>query len=557
MKAAKFYIESSLFPKTEVEPVFDGLFEFVKDGKAAYYRFKMKSNLKFGVKVDYTLIKQLESVECEEAAFTIERLCGGVFSEYWKGFIQAFDFSTVDEDFCYIEVKPEVDDGYKCFLDYIKEKVGIFSAAPVVSSVAIGGTYEEQTCYRTQAAADCVTFTTWYNTPYSACLAVAADWCLVENRVYLDGVLANLPDCVTPPYDLTQETDWHREVIDWPCNGGVGGTPVAPSYGSGWTLIQDDCATLGTAKWWRCPASTSILSDHSNGRLLNDVLEFMVAGSSCPLTVKSDFFNINPLGDAPSNIAYTYALANLHYLTIHQKSDVKRPSATNQAGTAAWVVKPKDLFDDLEKIFNIRYIIEDGVLILEHVSFFTSGLGLDLTGEPIKRKYGYTGGENIKEENFYWSDRKASAAFLAEPITYDCGENEKEQPCNLISTDLRFIENPINEDKIDDAGFVLIANYEVNGSYVTINENEPLQWSMLHENLHKHARLFKSGLLNNVQQNFLSWIPYKKQEPFKTSLCCSDSFNPSDLVQTSLGNGTVSTATLNIFTGRIELELLY
>lgn len=558
MKAAKFYIESSLFAKTEVTPAFDGLFEYVKDSKQVYYRFNVKSNIKFNNKADYDLLKQLESVECEDAIFTIERLCSGTFSEYWKGFIKAFNFSNVNDDRCFIEVKPETDDDYNCFVKGLKNSHNVFSASPVIEVTPIGGTYEEQTCDRFAQQADCTTFTTWYNTPYDGCLANPAEWCLKENRVYLDGVLANLPDCTNPPYDITQETDWHREVIDWPCNGGVGGTPIAPTYGSGWTMIIDECATLGTAKWWRCPGSVSILNTYSYGRTLEGVLNQILSSMNCGLTLKSDFFGINPLGDAPTNAAYTYALTNYQNITVHQKSDIKRPNATNSSGSAAWNLKGKDWFDDLEKIFNTRYVIENGVLILEHVSFFTTAVGLDLTSEPMKKEYTYQGSENIKEENFYWADRKASNAFLASPIIYDCGENEKEVSCTLISTDLRFIENPINEDQVDDEGFVLIANEDVNGTLVIIDDNSPLQWDNLHENLHKHARLFKSGILNSVQQNFVTWLPYKKQEPFKITVCCTDpEFNPNELIQTWLGEGEVSTATYDIFTGRLELELFY
>lgn len=553
MDRIKIYIESSLIALTEVNPVVSGEFEFTKEKDRIYYKHEAKDAFKFDKKADWLLLQPQIADECGEVTVTVEKLCKGSYSVYWKGVFSIFD-ATINYDRCFIEVKPEAMDDYKCFEDGIKEDQNTFSSGGNVTVTGVFGTIQEQTCVSLELDADCQEYYGRLNTPDDSCLADPSEWCLKENLVILNGESGNY-NCIGPSNTIEQETTWWREVVTGiPCNGG---TPEPPDFGTGWQLLTDNCSVDGTADWWRCPTDGQVLGDYTRGRNLNSFIDEVISNLGCGLTVKSDFFNINPLGDAPTNGAYTYAANNLHNLTVHQQSDIKRKNAINGSSSEAWELKGKDFFEDLQKIFNVWHIIENGVLILEHYSFFTTNLGWDLSNVATPRKIDYSGNENVRTEKFYWKEENSTFAFKSKTIIYDCGEEEKEVRCKLFNTDIGYIENEANADSINDEGFVLIANAQYNGGLVIIDNNSPLKWDNLQTNLHPYARLYKSGKINNLQQDFISWLPYIKQEKFKVNYCCDDVFSPQDLITTSLGNGVVDSATHNVLTDRLEIELSY
>jgi len=557
MDKIKFYIESSLIPLTEVRPVTGGDFEFKKESNLLYYRHEAKDKLKFSHPDDWALLQPQIEDECGEVSVYIDRLCQGEYVRYWEGVFTIFD-STIHYGQCWLEVKPDPADDYTCFEKALKSEVNIFTSGGEVTVTAVGGTYETQTCSNLSLTTGCTIFNQAISTPLNDCLTEPSEWCLKENIVLLDGQQVGV--CDKEPDEgatVEQTTRWHREVATVDC---VGGVPTAPLWGSGWNLLEDDCGGSNTSTWWRCPpiSNGTLLGDYTRGRTLEGVLNTLLSQMGCGLSVKSDFFDINALGDAPVNVAYDYAAQYLHHLTLHQKSDIKRPDATQGSTSQAWDLKPKDFFEDLQKIFNVWYIIVDDVLILEHYSFFTSVLGWDLTGESMVLKLDYSGNENVRSEEYFWNEENSNYSFRSKPILYDCGDEDKEVRCSLFSTDISYTQNPDNEDKVSDEGFMLIANALHDGDLILIDNNDPLRWQMLQPALHQHGRLYKSGSINGAPAaDFLSWKPYKKQEKFKTDYCCGQTFDPQNLITTSLGNAVVGSATHNIFSNRLEIEPLY
>ena len=63
--------------------------------------------------------------------------------------------------------------------------------------------------------------------------------------------------------------------------------------------------------------------------------------------------------------------------------------------------------------------------------------------------------------------------------------------------------------------------------------------------------------LNDVEQDFLTWVPYKSQASFAITLCCGEQFDPSETIATYFGTGYVKKATENIYTKSLKLELNY
>jgi len=553
MDKIRVYIESSLIPRTQVRPLLSGSFGYERESGKIYYRHTSKDAFKFTDKADYDALLNQRENECETVLLTLERRCNGQYVEYWKGTFSVFT-SVFNYTKCWVETKPKPDDGYQCLEDALKEDYNVFAAGPVTSVSAVSestGNYETETCVR--FTSDETEFSTWDDN--YACPAVdPTEWCVRSDETTGTPSFDQNDNPVT---EYEQTTVWHREVATTDC---VDGTPVEPPYSGGWMLLEDNCGVDSTATWWRCPGSVGgeLAGPYDRGRLFSDVVQDVVASFGCGLTVKSDFFGINPAGDAPDNGAYQYAAANLRSMTMHQKSDIKRRNDTNGSTFEAWEFKGEDFFNDLLRWFNVFYDIEDGVLILEHYSFFTSAIGLDLSGEAMEKQVDYSGNENVRTQKYYFADEASSPAFMPVKITYDCGEEEKDEPLRLFSADLLYIQNPTYSENIADEGFVLIANDLYEGDLVIKNNNEPLAWRTILPALHQWGRLYKSGSIGGATSTpFESWLPYIKQQPFKTDLCCGQDFNPQDLITTDLGNGAVTDATHNLFTGRLEIELSY
>lgn len=525
MSRFKCYISSDNITYREASPVWAGAFSHKKERDAVFYTQELKDELLFKGD-DYAALILLEQSPCEVVDVEIWRQCEGEYSLYWTGNFTWFDVK-VNKDYCTVRVTPSPKTGYECLQGEWEIERNIFSAGSVVTVHPVFGEYQYDCCQSTVP------------TPTGPEDCHGPDWCFHTYDV--EG---------TGPY--TQTTCWHRVVADGSCSGG---TPVAPIVGTGWTLLQNNCPG-SNPKYWRCPISSDyVISPMNTGRLFKDVLEYLIDQTNCGLTVKSDFFDINPDGSNPSNIAYTFAATYLKYLTIHQKSDVKRPNASNPALATVYGMKLKELLDDLRLMFNVYFRIEENetVFRLEHHSYFTTGSGMDLTNKPMKLEYSSDKGNLVKEEVYKFMDE-----ILAQgKIIYTCGAGSKDHRVKMFSNTVVIIQNQSNQEAISDMGWVLCANDYIDGEYYLINENQPLYWVNLHLNLFRHNRLFPYGILGGQSMQFLSWNRIRKQEPFTIDLCCDDNFDPNLLVTTQLSEGEVEEAEYNLIKDTLKLTLKY
>jgi hypothetical protein len=356
----------------------------------------------------------------------------------------------------------------------------------------------------------------------------------------------------------SQYTEWtfySRLRATTTCAGGV---PVPPDTSGSWTLLADLCSVNNRAVWWRCPSSGSnpllVIASMKHGRDFNSCLQAIFSD----YTVVSDFFNINPDATAPSNSAYTYAAANFQKMTLHQKSDVKRTYASDPAQESTWNINPKELLEDLQIIFNIRWEITGSTLRIEHVTFWTATNGLDLSGEKYKSITEADETDRVISEQFFWMDDPVSDFFKGDDITYLCGTENVNYKCRLITTDVAEIQHNANTDSISDEGFVICATTEESPTLRTlIAENRPLSFTLLHENLHRDDRFFKDGTLNGQSVQFNSYKKVREQPPFSFVYCCDTSFDPTNNVNTDLGWGEVKTVEYNIAADYKKITLKY
>jgi len=264
-------------------------------------------------------------------------------------------------------------------------------------------------------------------------------------------------------------------------------------------------------------------------------------------------------------------------LIIFQKSDVKRPNSTSNASIG--LLTFDKLNKDICNMFQLKWDIDEkGDFIIEHVSYFRKGIGLNLVGRRDerlrsgKRKYSYDIDNMPRREVFQFADEKYQYGdFKGVPIVYSnscVGQGDKEDKdwiVENIMTDVTLaLNNPASDSQvISDDGFVLVACNDKNeiitegtimgGNYL----NNYLSWAHLHKNFWRHERVFYAFSMNNVPTSAITVIPTKKQVTLDVSLCCGEDFDPENLVATELGEGSVAEASFDLYKENLTLTLLY
>lgn len=530
MSRTRVKISSTSITEVEISPIWLGEFtrSIVRD--RVYYEHELKDDLTL-TGDDFALINDLEN-PCEKVLVIVERLCGEDWNEYWRGSFTKFDtqrdFGGIKIPQCLLTAKIKPENAYTCLFAEWDDEVNFYSASAVISVRSMAGTYEIlgscSFCAGGLSPSPCDDF------------GVSGEACLEYTSVVYDG------NCGGP--NLRATFSYHRVV-------GVGTPTEPPPYDTGWTYISGN-------NWWKCPEDDKVeIGVLDSGRRFNDVLEYILLQTGCGLTLRSHFFGINATHAAPpDNLAYDYATENYQDITIHQKSDIKRPDSTNPSLSQVWKMKLKDVLTDMQTMFQVFFKIDGTDLILEHISYFDSFEGADYTDKPMKLSLEYDA-DTPKRETFKWSDPDVSPVFAGFPITYDCGNGEKERRVQLFTTDVVVIVDPLNQDRISDDQFVLICNRIIESQYIIIDKNDPLRWDNLHANLFMHYRPFISGTMNDEATTFLSTQKMQKQPEFEVGLCCDEDFDATKYITTRLGQGRIMNSVENIKKDKLTLQLNY
>lgn len=522
MAEVRVKISSASIDETEVTPIWKGEFNYNPENDRPFFRVALAGSLIFRLS-DYTLINDVPD-NCETITVTIERFCGEDFETFWTGTFSRLN-CIIDPQKCTISVKPAVLDAYNCILSQLNKEQIIYTAGDEILVKPFQGLLQLEVCDRVDDE---------YNTvPESSCIDSTDNWCMIGNNTisYLDY------DPETIRYQIL--TTWARIVKDFPSDPG-----------SPWTLLT------GTT-YFRCPDDGSNYYIHQYGRLFGDVVQYLLDQTGCGLTFTSDFFNVNPPGTAPDNAAYTYAETYLHNLTIHQKSDAKRPTATDKARNLVWTMKFEDFLDDMAVMFEAYWRIEGSDFRLEHLSYFEQVSGLDATSVSQNLTLSGEGSNGVEREDYEYLDKLCEEDFKDVPIEYSCGTGAKTKKLKLFSTDIRFIELTDNNEAIADAGYVLMSCEIVDDVYYCLDNNDGLSWQRLHETLHLWGREFAAGTVNGDPVTFNSSKRRFKQSPFTMQLCCDDDFDPNDLITTPIGDGEIDAATYSITKDQLIPTLKY
>ena len=357
----------------------------------------------------------------------------------------------------------------------------------------------------------------------------------------------------------------------------------------------------------------SLLTDHtetlSAARPLSSVIDYFMTQMNCSLTYQSTFFDNDSLpSDAPTEIktiitahpTYNYVTEEtnkLNHLMIAQKSDivscVQSPGTGCSASEAATkgLITFKDLYQYLNKMFNVYLVIENSHLRLEHERYFQRSLGsIDLTSEENTfanknwewhiNKYRYVRNEMYGRERWTFMEQH-NVDFIGEPIEYDeilsntrIEQRTKEYNLDLITTDIQYIYDVESasatlDGSIDRHGFVILqCSYDAatTPKYECENEtgvlsgvqfpNNHLSVANLQDAYWRWGRILEDGTMNNDSVTFESWFKAKEQDEIRFDLCCT-SFDPIDLIKTSMGNGEVVSAGYNFSSGILRVILRY
>lgn len=313
---------------------------------------------------------------------------------------------------------------------------------------------------------------------------------------------------------------------------------------------------------------------YDSNRWLMDVIEAVGNHVFGTVTVQSMFFT-----EATN---YVTGLANKYtLLTIAQKSDIKRPIASNEATVAN--ISFDELTYILRVMFNVYWEWDGTNLWVEHISYFTKTDGVDLRTQEIaarSNRYEYDKEKMPRTEKFSWMEA-FNMDFIGVPIKYEtstgiaspCVDNTEVEYKIRVTTDIEMIEN--NTDSASDDGFVILANYLNGASYYVYRTqgvyalesryNNDLSWGNLHHAFHRHGRVLEYGYLNNDYTAFASTIRTKKQE-INAIICNphdSDEYDPNNLITTELGEtyfagekGEVKSATIRPYE-EVNFVLLY
>lgn len=322
-----------------------------------------------------------------------------------------------------------------------------------------------------------------------------------------------------------------------------------------------------------CPATYIV--DLTRGKKLNEVIDSMIF-NAFPNGFKSEFFRstYNPISGK-----------DLSNILIYQKSDCITPSSSDAA--LRGVTTFKKLMGYLRDMFNVQWAIDsNGDLRIEHRKYWDNGenygdntVGIDLTlvypqsligtsayayesSIPIQEKFEY--GDAFKED------------FVGVPINYS--------PCILKGDTIIYSLNEINTDivsiysnnEVSKEGFCLVHCESAPHIYLIFdgvsyyyydviseigilsNEalyNAHLSSANLQDAYWKYGRYLPKGIMNNVVTDFdVKFIKYQKEIVFPY---CFDDFDPHKLIRTTLGDGTVKSASFSLKTNWLTVELQY
>lgn len=581
-----------------------------REGQNIFFRRKLQGSLTL-VGDDYNFFYELENspARCGYIRLQIERFCGGVYVDYWRGIFTLSD-CKFNLDACQIVLNGiEPDDTYRVILENYSRDHNILNVAPagltVNTRLDLAATFEfrritgdaigEQEDAETWATFlkarnwidgrngtngtkehNDVIFRLIRTAPFITIggVSVASDlsregWKTIsEDVVAKTARYAKAPNLYQfKPYEYQTKRDWYNKYADL--------QQKAP--GEGWDQLNfievtgatqafsAECNPLLNLRYYvnerRCKRLIWQLGafSFSRGRRLLDALDYLVnetapASRAASPTAQSLFFT-----EATN---YVTRLPNdLLDLLIFQKTDVLGSTSTERATKGE--ISLKNLLDDLQNMFQVYWFLDAaGKFRLEHLSYFQDQGVNDLTAKPSYARYlaGTRAYEYNKEampryerllftESFGDDFLKAEIEYTDPCVNKQFGQDSAETTVSRFNNDLKGL---LTGGSTSNNGFTLIAHR--NGTVIKtagaltgkLHPNAPLSAANLVQAYWRHGRVLLSGKANGSFTRFASTAKNRKQAAITVPECC-EAVNPYAKFVTTLGNAGSLESWVEIF----------
>lgn len=268
---------------------------------------------------------------------------------------------------------------------------------------------------------------------------------------------------------------------------------------------------------------------------------------------------------------------------VAQKSDVKRPTATERATKEVW--RCREWIDTMCRMFNCGWTLRDGQFVFEHAAFFDRGLSYLQDGRAINpasienlalgkgfmelsNQYSFDKGEMKQFEIFKLTEGRDEVSAVTIEYKSNCvnrieGQNIDEYEASNIMTDIMDVvrDQTKEESEYADAGLVLVTYHETpEGKFLRKRMafgapelNGDFFMKHIIRDFHPYRRSFKTGFILGDEYDFTP-KPYIIHEfffPYRRNL------NPYMRVLTELGLGVIRDATFNTKTAALDVQVGY
>lgn len=310
-----------------------------------------------------------------------------------------------------------------------------------------------------------------------------------------------------------------------------------------------------------------------NGLDISEVLNSLLEGTG--VTYRSNFFNINPDGSAPSNDAYNRHVYDR--VIVFQRTDILSAGASTPA--TIFNVTLKGFLEQLREQYDIRFVMRGTELLIEHRSYHEGKLGIDmtlLTPSPLPGKYVYTyDADSLPSREEWYQDGEYASQTRFKRFTIDYLDDDLPNcitipggtrthtagsSCNDVQS---MVANP---QDFATSGMVFVPTWEFEGQTMIGADRGLLNYqqtpSFLCSLLWRNRRPFPQGLIispTNTGTVFiaLSVQPIKKQVPISIHLRLLENFDPLKLQKTQMGWGEVIEAEYSLKSGVLTFTPLH
>jgi hypothetical protein len=585
-----------------------------KEGQNLFFRRKLNGPIMLsGADFDYWYSVESSPRRCIEVRLIIEKYCGGVWREHWRGVFSSTDCKP-DLDAKKVSITVDPDDAYRVFLNNLSKE---FNILEVTRKVNVSATLDFDALFEfkridadgMQNEDDADTWalflqarywvngtlvkkgvranfdiifrlkrTAPYENGFPADLS-SESWVLIEDDVAAKvGTYAKPPDLYNfKPFVWGTQADWYKYPnllqldpgAPWDNSKYIEVTGKGGAYNSECGNLLNLREGVNDERCKQLIWNFSTFNFTRNRRVI-DVVCFLV-GKISPDAVPAAPEAVSRFFTSSTN--YVTKQANkLIDLAISQKSDILSQNVSSEAATKG-MLSLKALLDELCAMFRVFWYIDtNGKFQLEHESFFSAqGVFSLLRPQWVNdlkntRQYEYNKTDMPRYERLTFAEafsddfEKGEIEYTSPCVNMQEGQDTSEVTVSKISTDIEGLLVSAGSSK---EGFVLLAHdkgtvYNETGDLTgKLQANGHLAAANLVKTYWRYNRVMITGKVNGRGASFESTVKVVKQTKISVLDCC-EYVNPFANFETSLTKfASLETFDEVMLTGAYEFVTLH